>query len=234
MQQNEIENMAISTAAQCSQILVATREDCENAASRLQGISSMVKQVIDWFKPMKDAAFKAHREITAKEKSVLDPLENAKKHLSSQIGLFHRKEEEARIAAERKLQQEAQERAKKLAEEEAQRREELAIQKSAELQAQGKTEEAERVLTHAAATSTVIQTQAQNHVPIVHVPAAPKIAGVAIRQNWKFEIVSADLVPREYLIPDERAIRARVQSLKDKCSIPGVRVWCEDGAASRG
>lgn len=233
MQQNEIENMAITTAAQCSQILVATREDCENAASRLQGISSMVKQVTDWFKPMKDAAFKAHREITAKEKSVLDPLENAKRHLSSQIGLFHRKEEEARVAEERRLQKEAQERTQKQAAEEAQRREELAIRKSAELESQGKTEEAEMVLSHAAATSTAIQSQAQN-VPIVHVPAPPKIAGVSIRQNWKFEIVSPDLVPREYLIPDEKTIGARVKALKDKCQIPGVRVYCEEGAASRG
>ncbi|MDE2020237.1 MAG: hypothetical protein KGJ13_07880 [Patescibacteria group bacterium] len=231
---NEIEKKAVTVAAECAQIVVVTREDCERAASRLQSITMAVKSVVDLFAPMKKKAFETHREITSKEKSLLDPLENAKKHLSSQIGLFHRKEEEARIAAERKLQQEAQEQAKKQAAEEAQRREELAIRKSAELEAQGKTEEADKVLAHAAATSTAIQTQAQNHVPIVHVPAPPKIAGVSIRQTWKFEIVSPDLVPREYLIPDERAIRARVQSLKDKCSIPGVRVWCEDGAASRG
>jgi hypothetical protein len=51
--------------------------------------------------------------------------------------------------------------------------------------------------------------------------------------NWKFEVVDASQVPREYLSPDLAKIGAVVKSLKDACVIPGVRVYNEPYARSK-
>lgn len=55
---------------------------------------------------------------------------------------------------------------------------------------------------------------------VVHVG---NVAGVQTRKVWKFEIVDAALVPREYLAVDEKAIRAAGHEEE----IPGIR-WYED------
>lgn len=49
--------------------------------------------------------------------------------------------------------------------------------------------------------------------------------GVSFRDNWTFEVVDAELVPREYLMVDEKAIASVVKGLKEKTDIPGVRVF---------
>jgi len=55
----------------------------------------------------------------------------------------------------------------------------------------------------------------------------PKVAGVSLREHWLFEVTDAALVPREYLIVDERLVRADVTGSKGTKEIPGVRVWSE-------
>jgi hypothetical protein len=68
-------------------------------------------------------------------------------------------------------------------------------------------------------------------VPIVRVEAAvPKVAGIKARVNWKFRIVAAHKIPREYLMPDEVRIGQTVRSLKQAGEvIPGVEAYSEDG-----
>lgn len=50
------------------------------------------------------------------------------------------------------------------------------------------------------------------------------IAGVSFRQTYEFKIVAAALLPRQFLIPDESAIRKFVNSLGDAARIPGVEI----------
>jgi hypothetical protein len=73
--------------------------------------------------------------------------------------------------------------------------------------------------------------------PVVLVPAAPErvtrteSGTVTMRQVWKFELVAPDELPREYLMPDERAIREAVKDgVRD---IPGVRIYSDDVAVVR-
>ena len=58
-------------------------------------------------------------------------------------------------------------------------------------------------------------------------------AGLTVREDWKFSIVDAALIPREYLIPDEKKIGRIVRAMKDATNIPGVRVYAEKGIATR-
>lgn len=63
--------------------------------------------------------------------------------------------------------------------------------------------------------------------------SAPKAAGLGARKIYKVEILNADLVPREYCIPDEAKIRklAAIQGLSLK--IPGVKIIEDFSLTSR-
>lgn len=43
--------------------------------------------------------------------------------------------------------------------------------------------------------------------------------------RWRFEVIDAAAVPREYLCPDVKAIEAVVKAQGAACTIPGIRVW---------
>lgn len=82
--------------------------------------------------------------------------------------------------------------------------------------------------------------------PVVAAPkeavrVASAAAGVAVsgRVDWKFEVVDAALLPRDLLMPNEAAIKARVAGLKatlsnvDDAKIPGVRIFEKVGSTFR-
>lgn len=56
--------------------------------------------------------------------------------------------------------------------------------------------------------------QADAHVP-------PKVAGVAMVTTWKGEVVDADKIPREYLIPDVKVLNALTKAKAGDPAIPG-------------
>lgn len=57
--------------------------------------------------------------------------------------------------------------------------------------------------------------QAETHV-------APKVAGVSMRTTWTGEVVDADEIPREYMIPDVKVLNALT---KAKAGDPGISGW---------
>lgn len=71
-------------------------------------------------------------------------------------------------------------------------------------------------------------------------PNVPKVAGIKQRLNWKFRVVDASAVPRQFLTPDLVAIgqyvRGVASDLKGKteneikaaAKVAGVEVYCED------
>lgn len=56
---------------------------------------------------------------------------------------------------------------------------------------------------------------------------AGNIDGSYNRTDWKYEIVDASLLPREFLQANETLIGATVRDQKEETQIPGVRVWSE-------
>ncbi len=49
--------------------------------------------------------------------------------------------------------------------------------------------------------------------------------GISYRETWDFEIVNADLIPKDFFIIDTAAIGAIVRSEKSATNIPGIRVF---------
>lgn len=70
--------------------------------------------------------------------------------------------------------------------------------------------------------------------PVTYSEPLPEIKGIAPRKDWSFEIVNPNLVPIEFMIIDEKKIRGVVKALKDKCSIPGVRVFQKENLITSG
>ncbi len=62
-------------------------------------------------------------------------------------------------------------------------------------------------------------------VTVVPLPApAPKVQGIATGDKYDFVIVDEKLIPRQYMMVNEVAIRAAVRSQKELCTIPGIQV----------
>lgn len=102
------------------------------------------------------------------------------------------------------------------------------LEAAASLEAEGKVEEAEAALEPEAIEQAV--QQRQTFVS----SAPPKVAGVATTKNWRFRITNEDQIPREYMMPNEKAIGQHARSLKEKASIPGVHIYSEDGVRVTG
>lgn len=92
----------------------------------------------------------------------------------------------------------------------------------------------QEALRHAAALAAevrITEPPPQHHAAVqaalvaAHQAAPPAVKGVSTSRVTKFEVVDAALVPREYLVVDERLVREAVKAGKN---VPGVRVWEED------
>jgi hypothetical protein len=142
-----------------------------------------------------------------------------------------RQNEERRIVAEKQAAVERAEREKSAAEERKRREAEIEAQKRA---GEIKAREAQRLAKEAreaeerererAKSDEVIA--AANVVEVKVEPNIPKVAGVPSRTNYKFRIIDANRIPRQYLIPNEVKIGADVREWKKEGEvIPGIEAY---------
>jgi hypothetical protein len=57
--------------------------------------------------------------------------------------------------------------------------------------------------------------------------APRKAAGSSYVPKWVGVVTNAALIPRKYLIPDDKAIQQEAKSLQERAEIPGVRFYDE-------
>lgn len=69
--------------------------------------------------------------------------------------------------------------------------------------------------------------------PAVYVPPPAATKGVSTRKLWKHRVVNATLIPRLFLIPDEKALAALAISQKENANVPGVEFYAEESVAVR-
>lgn len=215
------QGLALVTRAR--EMAVTTAVERDEAAQLGRQIAAADKWFEEFIKPMKQKAAETHKAICAQENAVRKPFEEAKQFLSRLIGAFDVRVEQQRRAEEARLQEQLRLEAEA---EEKKRAEEQAIADAIELEAAGDTKGAAAVL-----ANPVPQ---QIYVPPVILPKqTPKTVGVSSSQNWKFRITNVDLIPRQYLVPDEKMIGQIVRASKSKTNIPGIEAYPEDGARFR-
>lgn len=214
--ESQLATSAMVTSENAKTLLVRNAEENAEACDFLQEIAAAIKGVEEFFRPMKDAAYKAHKAITSRETEILSKLKEAKAHLSRQVGAWTAKQAEEHQAEQRRIQDKI--------DEEARQNALAANAKAMELADAGETALAVEVLQKAKSAATP---------PTISLPVPPKPKGITSTKVWKFRVVDAALVPREYLVVDEKAIGQVVRALKAQTHIPGVEVYSEDIVAVR-
>lgn len=189
-------------------LIVATPEDVQEADQILLVLASSITMATEKFRPIRDSTTKAWRDGIELEKSIIGPLEDAKKALSQKRGAAVRAiadaaAEKARLERERLRREEEERRLTVAAEEERLAAEALtkaATQRgeAAQLSAEGRDAEADMKLEDSQENARVAEVaQAKSEIiletpiPVVAVSAkafeAPKTVGVSTRETWSAE-----------------------------------------------
>ena len=199
----QVEQEALVLVSQAQAIAVVDRSTFQAAGLFLRSIARYIGNVGEVFDPIVDAAHKAHKAAVEQRRKFLEPAQSAERLVKGEMSKFEQAER-ARVAEEQRAN-----------EAERQRLEDEARLRNAErLEAAGKPEAAERALS------------APVMAPVWTPPVQPvaQVEGISFRDTWDFEIEDAALIPREYLMPDEKKIRAFVKVLKAEAKIPGIKV----------
>ena len=206
-----------SIQEQVKGLSIMNDEQYSQAAALGQEIKRRQKMVTDFFKPIKDAANKAHREACSQEHVMLDPLTEAEKIIKRAMNGYMEQKERERRAAE--------EEAKRKAAEEAQR----LLDEAAKLEEEGKT----------LASEAVLQAAEVVEAAPVNVPQAVKAEGVSTRTDWEATVTDESKVPTSIVgvvirPVDMSAVTRLVRACKGKIEIPGIEIREVKKTALRG
>lgn len=193
---------------QAGAITIDNEDDYKEAGQFGRLLKQRTAEVKDFWKPLKEAAHKAHAEICAREKAMLQPLSNAEKILKQTMGAY--------ISEQERIRREAEEAARRAAQAEAERR----LQEAIALEAQGKSAAAD-----AAVEEAEIMDEMSNMVSVV--AEKPKAEGVATKKDWEIESIDSSKVPVliagvELRPVDTSAVMRLIRSTKGQVHIPGV------------
>lgn len=201
------ENQTISTKAQS--IVVKTSEDYEVAAEFAKELKKQANKVVAFFKPMKEAANRAHQQVCDREKQMLKPLTAAQSEVKTAMGAYLQEQE--------RIRREQEEAARKLAEEEAQKK----LEEAAKAESAGDTEAAKAAFMDAeiidtAGASMVVQS------------AAPKVKGISTSKDWEITGIDTVRVPAvvagmEIRPVDKAAVMRLIRATKGQITIPGIQ-----------
>jgi len=207
----EVNALALSVPDQAKQISIKTMDDYVRAGEIMLTIKAIRKKITETFKPIKQKMDAAKQEVLDQERAADAPLKEAESWLSPQIITWNREQERIRQEEEARLREIARKE-----EEERQLQEAILAEQS------GQKEEAEAIM------DAPVQA-----APVVVPKSVPKVAGMSIRDNWKFRITNEKLIPREYLKVDEVKIGQVVRAMKSAANIAGVEVYNEGTVSGR-
>ena len=238
----EAESKALSTEVRAHLASVPTKvtdlETCRRANESLPLLKKAEDRVILFFRDIKDAAFKAHRAITAKEAEQLKPIQDLRKIINAEVYRFEQ--------AEARRREEA---ARAIAEEERQRMQAQALEEAVAL-AETAPEMAEQIIeqTIAAPLPTVVLpdttvdvkgVSSQANYKWCFVGTAPTELGETV--PWK-KLTGAQqarirsVIPRDHMIPDESGITKIVKAMGPAAVklVPGIAVFDAGTVRTRG
>jgi colicin import membrane protein len=244
----EVATEAVSLTSVTTHFAVRNADGFTAAGTLLTRIKAQLKTLEDArtriTKPINDAL----RAVNAQAKEAAAPLLNAEARIKTALTTYNREQEELRRIEQRKADEEAaRQRAKVEAEARAARAKAEAdaaeLRRKAEAEAAaGRVAEAAKLAARAQTTieraedkAQELELQASSVVAPIITREAPKVAGISMREVWKFEVTDATKINAAFLMPDEAKIRKLVQSMRgDAASVigAGVRVWAEKSVAA--
>ncbi|MDE2099522.1 MAG: hypothetical protein KGL39_19880 [Patescibacteria group bacterium] len=194
----------VSEIERAKAFVIHSNEDYLAVDSHCAGLLKLKKKIEADFRESKETTYAAWKTVVAQERGHLDGLDEARRIDKAKMDAWNAEQERIRRAEEERLRKEAQEKADAEA---------LAAAEAAEKA--GNKEEAE----------AIIQAPVQV-APIVLSKSLPKSQTV-IRKVWKYRVRNVAMVPREYLMLDDKKIGGVVRSMGAATNIPGVEVYQE-------
>lgn len=192
---------------------IETAEHYTHAVMIGKALRSMNKGILEFWKPLVENAHRAHKALCVRRDEMTKPVDGAIEVVDGKIGVYLKREEDRRAAAER----DAREAALKA-------EQDRALAEASHLSELGLVAEA----------NTVLEEAITAPAPAVIMPSSvPKIAGVSQRQTWHYRIMNEALIPREYLTVDNVKLNQVVRALKNQTKIPGIEVYPIAAAAMR-
>lgn len=196
-------------------LVINTMADYRAAAAQLQEIKAGIEVVDTERKKITDPltqALEAARELFRPMRAQLVDTETA---IKAEMSAFHDRQERAR--------QEAQDEADARAEAERERLEKLANK----ARKSGKRDKAQELDMRAAMVVS----------PVLAI-APPKVSGIAMREDWYYEIIDPSKIRPAFLAPDEIKISAQISAVKNAAEAveiigEGIRVWSKKVPAAK-
>lgn len=192
-------------------MVITSAETYLDATDFLKTLKGMQKEAETKFEKSIKASYAAWKEICNLKNSIVEPLAEAERLLKGKAIAYNQEQE--RIAAAKQARIDAQKR----------KEQEELLAKAKKAEEKGQTEKAENLMQ-----------QAQNMPAPVVEKAVPKNSGISIKKNWKFRVKDVNAIPREYMIPNEKALQGIATSTKGSIKIPGVEFYSEDNMSARG
>jgi len=180
------------------------------SAEDLKQIKAQIKAIEDYRKSITDPINEQIKRIKAFFDVPINKLKEAEEVIKGAILKYQKEQERIRLEEQARLREEAEKFRLELE------------QKAKKLEEQGKTEKAEE-----------IKQQAETIITPVLANDTVKVAGISKMKVWKYRIVDESLIPREYLIPNEKMLTQIAKSTKGALKIPGVEFYCEETIAAK-
>lgn len=224
---------ANNTYALAQSYVIDSPEMAEGAAEELGYINGAIKRLDEERLSLTRPLDESKKRIMAMFEAPKKRLQDAKSLLQKSLGDYTAAERK-RIEEERKKAEEHQRAMAEQLRKEAEEKARIAAEAMAAAEAECKTEdlEAAEALEQEAQAVAAAANSVEN---MAAMPATPehKLEGVSSRENWDFEIIDENLIPREYLIPDLKKIRGVVKALKSGAKISGVKVFSTSTIVAR-
>nr|WP_320131966.1 hypothetical protein [uncultured Holophaga sp.] len=236
---------------QARSVRVTTPDEYRTAGLFFSSIKAKIKEVDVERRKRVDPLNQTVKIINADYKGISEQLEQVLKVIEAPMLAFKREEERQRREAEeaaRRERERLEAEARQRAREEERRLEEI---RQREAEARKDAEQATNPVAaflaqeKAAAADREAQAAVENVkdayreaatvdqvVPVI-APVKATAAGTSFRKAWKAEVVDADLIPREYLIPDLQLLGQIAREQKELASIPGVRFFAVESIGGR-
>lgn len=183
---------------------ITTPDMYAQAGEHIKGFKLLIKKIDDTRKEMTRPLDALKKKWIAFFDKPLNQVTEAKQSLDRLLLSYEQEQERKRQAEQAKL------------DEKARIEKEKALTKAEELRAQGKTEKAE-----------VLEQKAETTIAPVAVTVIPKVEGLARKTLWKYRIKDINLIPREYMIPNEVMLGQVARATKGTLPIAGIEFYEE-------
>lgn len=191
-----------------SSAVIANPEQYRAVGELLRDVAERRKLIVETFAPFKRAADRLHKLICARENELTKPLAIVEAQGKANIVVFEREQARLRRDEEERIAARAQE----------QERERLA-REAERLELRGEP----------ALASAVLEQAITVRPPVVVLPAPERLTGISTGENWKWRPIPGrdpvDLVPRCFLMLDEKKLNAYAKANKGSGAVPGIEFY---------